>query len=108
MQALLWQMLTRPFRTGPRRPLASRQPPRAPGSGEAALGLEAVDMALVDRVNRRNNALERVSTFFVPARPFRSFIEQSQTGVTPLPDDETYATRYHRAYIDKKGSETND
>lgn len=107
MLTQMWRMLTWPFRPGPRRPLARRRP-EPKRIGPSSLGMEAVDMGLVDRVNRRNGALERVSTLFLPARSIRSFIEQSQTGAAPVPDDETYTAQYHRAYIEKKGSRSND
>ena len=68
------------------------------------LGLEAVDMSMIDTVNRQNAALERVSNMFAPRRRIGSFLESAESHVTPLPDDETYAARYHRAYNQKKGN----
>ncbi|MEM1073194.1 MAG: hypothetical protein AAF665_13150 [Pseudomonadota bacterium] len=68
---------------------------------DVPLGMEAIDMKLVDAVNRRNASLERVSTFFAPKRRYGSFLENAEVEVTPLPDDETYAARYHRAYNEK-------
>jgi hypothetical protein len=66
------------------------------------LGLEAVDMTMIDKVNRRNASLERVSTFFAPNRRFGSFVEHAETGVQKMPDDENYAAWFYRAY-NKKG-----
>lgn len=98
----VWKWLTYPFRRGPRRPLAHRQPERA-AKDEIPLGLEAVDMSVVQAANRKNASLERVSTFFAPKGRMGSFLEHAETSVDALPDDETYAARFHRAY-NKKGS----
>jgi hypothetical protein len=95
--------LTYPFRRGPRRPLSYRQPER-PDTRDVPLGLEAVDMSIVESVNRRNASLERVNTFFAPKGRKGSYLEHAETRVSALPDDETYAARYHRAYNQKKGS----
>lgn len=99
MSLLAW--ITYPFRRGPHRPLAHRQPARGQQM-KVPLGMEAIDMSVVDRANRRNAALERVSTFFGPRRGVGSFLEHAETRVTPLADDESYAARYHRAYNQKK------
>lgn len=96
----LWEAISYPFRRGPRRPLASRQPAREAQS-EIPLGMEAIDMDLIKSVNRRNAALERVNTFFAPKRNTGSHLERAETRVTPLPDDETYAAHFHRAYMKK-------
>lgn len=61
-------------------------------------------MSVIDAVNRRNASLERVSNLFAPRRRIGSFLESAETHVTPLPDDETYAARYHRAYNQKEGN----
>ncbi len=98
----LWGWLTYPFKSGPRRPLASRQPQQR-HTEETPLGLEAVDMSVVQAANRRNASLERVNTFFAPKGRVGSFLEHAETSVDALPDDETYAARFHRAY-NKKGS----
>jgi len=98
----LWHWLTYPFKRGPHRPLAQRQPARTK-TDEIPLGLEAVDMSIVQSANRRNASLERVSTFFSPKGRTGSFLENAETSVDALPDDETYAARYHRAY-NQKGS----
>lgn len=100
----LWDRITWLFRPEPRRPLAHRQPARAPGPQEdVPLGLEAVDLSQIDAVNRRNASLERVNTFHAPFRTQKYSLEGAETAVATLPDDETYAARYHRAYNRKEG-----
>ena len=100
----LWRWLTYPFRREQRRPLAYRQPqqPQGPVS-ETPLGLEAIDMSVVDAVNRRNAALERVTGAPGKNRPLSGILKIAETPVVTLKDDETYAARYHRAYNQKKG-----
>ena len=98
----VWHWITLPFRRGPRRPLSARQP-KLQQDDKTPLGMEAIDMSLINSVNRRNASLERVSTFFGPKRRNASFLENAETSLTPLSDDETYAARYHRAYNQKKG-----
>lgn len=102
MRALL-SLLATPFRSGPRRPLAMRQPGREEmkQQRDVPLGMEATDLDLIARVNRTNDALERVT-----ALPRRTKGEGQHTAgasirVTPMPDDETYAAHYHRAYTQK-------
>ncbi|MFK7762796.1 MAG: hypothetical protein AB8B62_06005 [Roseobacter sp.] len=100
----LWTWITYPFVRAPRRPLAQRQPKSVRATGESVpLGLEAIDMSVVDSTNRRNASLERVSTFFSAKGHLGSFTKNADSHVTPLADDETYAARYHRAYNQKKG-----
>ncbi|MCV3271091.1 hypothetical protein [Roseobacter sinensis] len=100
----LWQWISWPFRREPRRPLAYRQPQRSIDVNSAApLGLEAMDLAQIDAVNRRNAALERVSNPFAPHQTRALSPEGAETAVTAPPDDETYAARYHRAYNPKEG-----
>jgi hypothetical protein len=82
--------------------LAARQPRKA-DTRHIPLGLEAVDMSIIDKVNQRNASLERVSTFFAPNRRMGSFVEHAETRVQPMLDDENYAAWYYRAY-NKKGS----
>ena len=101
----VWSWIATPFRREPRRPLSTRQP-RRDTRGDVPLGFEAIDMSVVDAVNRRNAALDRVGTFFGVRRSFGSFLETAETHVDPLADDETYAARYHRAYNRKKGQQT--
>jgi len=101
----LWHWLTYPFRPGQRRPLSYRQPqPCNDENGETPLGLEAIDMSMIDSVNRRNAALERVNAPVVRAKGTSGFFKIAETPVAPLKDDETYAARYHRAYNQKKGT----
>lgn len=100
----IWATLTYPFRRQPRRPLAARQPAR-PANREVPLGMEATDLTLVDRVNRRNDALERVNQTSAHRDGPSEYVASASTDVTPMPEDETYAARYHRAFT-KKGSQT--
>ncbi len=67
------------------------------------LGLEAIDMTVVDAAARRNASLERTSTFFSSKGRLGSFLESADARVTQIDDDATYAARYHRAYNQKKG-----
>lgn len=103
MNAVL-SLLTAPFRRGPRRPFAARQPGRAEMGQvrDVPLGMEATDLDLVDQVNRRNDALEKVNTIAGQRRTKGSFVAAASTHVAPMPEDETYAARYHRAYIEKE------
>ena len=100
----LWHWITYPFKREKRRPLADRQPARVKDTG-VQLGLEAIDMSVIDSVNRRNSSLERVSTFFGSKRRSGSFSESADTHVKPFTDDENYAAQYHRAYNQKKGQD---
>ncbi len=95
----LWQRLTYPFRAAPRRPLAARQPQAAQPSSETPLGMEATDLNAVSAVNRRNDSLERS---FGGIRP-GTRAQDRAAHVERMPDDETYAARYHRAF-QQKGS----
>ena len=63
------------------------------------LGMEATDLTLIDRVARQNDALERTHT--IGARKSGSFVARTSTHIDPMPEDETYAARYHSAYIKK-------
>ena len=103
----LWATLTYPFRRGPRRPLAERRPSRRDMGQEhdVPLGMEATDLDLVDRVNRRNSAAERPTSAptGTPKTTLGRVLESADTRVTPMPEDETYATRFHRIF-QKKGS----
>ena len=99
----IFDWILAPFRRTPRRPLAQRQP-TFEKMDDVPLGMEAIDMSVVDAANRRNASLERVNTFFAPKRSMGSFLEHAETRISPLADDETYAARYHRAY-NKKGSD---
>ncbi|MEM6371870.1 MAG: hypothetical protein AAF727_03695 [Pseudomonadota bacterium] len=102
--ASLLSLLAAPFRRSPRRPLAARQPGRAEmgQDRDVPLGMEATDLALVDRVSRQNDALERTSAVGSARRGAKgSFTAAASTTVEAMPDDETYAARYHRAYIEK-------
>jgi hypothetical protein len=101
----LWRTLTRPFRAGPRRPLAQYRPERDPEAGIVPLGMEATDLAAVARVNRRNDALDRTNGHGTGLRRFGTRTQGSATHVAPMPEDETYAARYARAF-QPKGDKT--
>lgn len=92
-----WDVITYPFRYQPQRLVDYRPEPRSQST--SPLGMEATDMKLVDAVNRRNDALERVHH-----APNATQTRRSATDIDPFPEDETYAARYHRAY-NKKGSD---
>lgn len=91
----LWRRLTAPFRAGPRRPLSTRQPQIS--DQEVPLGMEATDLDLVNKVNRRNQSLERSNATWKG-----SFAEATDRAVKKLKDDETYAKEYHRLYSKEK------
>lgn len=99
----LWHLVTLPFRQRARRPLSARQPSRSEmGQLRAVpLGMEATDFSIIDQVNRRNDALERTQKVF--ARPAAgSFAAAASTHIDAMPEDETYAARFHRAYNKKE------
>mmetsp|Transcript_21150 Transcript_21150/g.33932 ORF Transcript_21150/g.33932 Transcript_21150/m.33932 type:complete len:102 (+) Transcript_21150:278-583(+) len=98
----LLDVLTSPFRRKPRRPLAARRPGRDE-MGQVRtvpLGMEATDLGLVNNVARQNDALERATP--VGARRGGSFAARASTDIDPMPEDETYSARYHRAYQQKE------
>ena len=101
----LWAWITYPFRRQPRRPLSYRQPERAPQS-QVPLGMEAIDMDVVNAAHKANARLERTSNMFSRNR-FGSFTETADLNIAPLADDETYAARFHRAY-NRKGNNYHD
>jgi len=90
------QRLSYPFRRQPRRPLAARRP-ECEISGSVPLGLEETDLSLINDVTRRNDALERP----ISSGARRGGPVQSSLAVRPMPEDETYAARYHRAFLTK-------
>ena len=61
--------------------------------------MEATDLNAVSAVNRRNDALERV---YGGVRP-GARAQDRAAHVEQMPDDETYAARYHRSF-QQKGS----
>ncbi|MEP1588086.1 MAG: hypothetical protein ABJR46_14475 [Tateyamaria sp.] len=98
----LWQIISAPFRSGPRRPLAARQPGRDEmgQTRVVPLGMEATDLSLIDQVSRKNDALERTNRIHTHQSK-GSFTAATSTKVDAMPQDETYAAHYHRAYIKK-------
>ena len=84
------------------RPLASRQPPR-PQDRETPLGMEATDIDAVTRVARRNEALERAHTNWNRSSGMG---RGAETSIDPMPDDETYAKRFHTAYMRNRKKDT--
>ena len=85
------------------KPLSRRQPAR-PASEDTPLGYEELDMDSVARVNRRNESLERGHTNWT--RRGSGFLRRA-TGseAEPLPDDETYAARFHSAFHTNKSKD---
>lgn len=67
------------------------------------LGMEATDLALLDKVNRRNDALERVNRIKTNRTALNGhYAADTSTHIQAMPEDETYAARFHRAFL-KKG-----
>lgn len=99
----VFDLLTYPFRRHPRKPLAARRPDRADmvHTRSVPLGMEATDLALVDKVSRRNDALERTTQIGSGDR--HAYAARSSLHVKAMPEDETYATRFHRMF-QMKGS----
>ena len=84
---------------GTYRSLSSRQPARKV-SGEVPLGMEATDLSAVNSVARRNESLERSHTSWTRRSGMLS--GAADTDIQPLSDDETYAKRYHAAFLQDK------
>jgi hypothetical protein len=82
---------------GQYRPLASRQPTR-PAEQTPELGMEAIDMTQIRRTQRSNDSLERVNNIWTKRGSLTSDVS---TCVDAMPDDETYARRYHAAFHKK-------
>lgn len=83
---------------GQHRPLAQRQPQRqTPNTPD--LGMEAIDMAEIRRTQSRNDSLERPQTLWGFGQGTRN---TASTNVQPLADDETYAKRFHAAFMKNK------
>ena len=83
------------------RPLASRRPERV-AQGARPLGTEALDLDAIGRVQRRNESLERAHTNWTRSAGRIMGAEASDLEVTPWPEDETYAGRYHAAFLRNK------
>ncbi|MEL7261290.1 MAG: hypothetical protein AAGK69_07930 [Pseudomonadota bacterium] len=99
----LWRILSAPFRRRPRGPLSARRPSRAEMGQvrDVPLGMEALDLRVVDRAARMNDTAERLPT--IAGRD--GFFARSSTHVDAMPEDETYAARYHRAFRQKGSSD---
>lgn len=96
-----WSWITYPFRHQKRQPLSYRQPQRDVDE-RTPLGMEAIDMNVVNKAHRKNASLERTSNIFSRNRRFGSFTETADLDIEPIADDENYAARYHRAYNHKR------
>ena len=81
-----------------RRPLSAVQPRPARHARKTPLGLEAVNFDIVDRAQRRNQALERVNgaRFLPGGRAMPADIETRPA--FRFEDDAQYAQRYHKAF----------
>ena len=99
----LWRLITYPFRRQPREPLASRRPDRAElgQTRNVPLGMEETDLDLVQKVARKNDALEKTNLAYEQNKGFLT--GHRNTHVAPMPEDESYAARFHRAF-NKKGT----
>ena len=99
----LWRLITYPFRRQPRGPLASRRPDRAElgQTRNVPLGMEETDLDLVQKVARKNDALEKTNLAYEQNKGFLT--GHRNTHVAPMPEDESYAARFHRAF-NKKGT----
>ncbi|MEO0936951.1 MAG: hypothetical protein AAFY38_02225 [Pseudomonadota bacterium] len=84
------------------RPLAAVQPPRARRA--VPLGMEAIDTAAIDAVNRRNQALERThnpAATWLGGRRVGALENADTSAIIEFDDDETYAARFHAAFKSK-------
>ena len=93
------------FQRSPRVPLSARRPDVTGAATQtqhpSTLGLEAIDMDVVNAANRRNDALERVAGAGWTGN--KGANEGRATYVPPMPEDETYAATYHAVWNRKKG-----
>ena len=96
----LWRIISTPFRRQARRPLADRRPSRDEmgQNRKVPLGMEGLDLDVIDKAARANDTSDRIPTII--GRD--GFFGRSATHVAPMPEDETYAARFHRAF-QKKG-----
>ena len=95
----LWQIISAPFRRPSRQPLAARRPTREEMGQvrNVPLGMEGLDLRVVDRAARMNDTAERLPT--IANR--NGFFTRASTHVDAMPEDETYAARYARAFQQK-------
>lgn len=83
---------------GQYRPLSTHQPQRRE-SNTPELGMEAIDMAEIQRTQRRNESLERTNKIWTRQGDATNGVD---VNVAALPDDETYARRFYTAFIKNK------
>ena len=86
--------------SGTYRSLSSRKPDQKPQT-KTPLGMEAIDMASVDKTTRRNEALERSNVGWTRNANIRA----AATDIQPWADDAEYAKRYHTAFMTKQGKD---
>lgn len=89
---------------GTYRPLSGRQPRNDNATGKTPLGMEEIDITEVNRVNRRNNALERTNAEWMRGRGDR-YTRTAADTIEPMADDETYASRFHSAFMKNKSKD---
>ena len=85
------------------RPLSSRQPARRV-STEKPLGMEATDLDAVNATSRRNESLERSQLNWTRSGLLPG--GSADTDILPLSDDETYAKRFHTAFMNNTKDRT--
>ena len=85
-------------RRGTYRPLSSRQPAQRQQQAPE-LGMEAIDMAEIRRTQRSNESLERTNNIWSQRNGAAGGLDIKIDGLT---DDETYARRFHAAFMKNK------
>ena len=85
-------------RRGTYRPLSSRQPAQRRQQAPE-LGMEAIDMAEIRRTQRSNESLERTNNIWSQRHGAAGGLDIKIDGLT---DDETYAQRFHAAFMKNK------
>lgn len=87
------------------RPLSSRQPQRDPDDAKTPLGMEGLDLALIERTARQNEALERSTGGWNARRTRGSFLGAAPSQGPAKPEDETYAAWFHAAFLKDKSKD---
>jgi len=90
------------------RPLSSRQPQRDAAATQTPLGMEGLDLDLVDSTTRRNEALERSTRGWSARAGKRSFLTGARNEAPTGPNDETYAAWFHTAFLKDKAKEKSE